>query len=337
MERPPEKSFSKDELERLSVDQIKEEARKRGIPTNKYKSKLIGDILKYDSGQKVKTRKAISKAPPVKQIEPSGDVLSTLPLELRGENALLLEYPDILKLCKMSKGLSKICSDPNFWRRKINTEYPMIDISRLNSSEYRARYEKLYVDWLKEKILILEEDLENEKYELEQKYEKKEKTILDNIELLEKNIKKNLPEYLNVSYNEIRLSEDDISELSEHLDMYPNMTLQMLIGTLSDFGAEPEYALRPGDLVGIVEEDKDYYSIPQYLIYIYTIGYEDKPDVIVTDYVMHEQEQELNEYPETLITEIKENGYSVSDIPSIYNLQFDTAGFNEHYKELENE
>lgn len=238
------------------------------------------------------------------------------------EIALDLDYSEILKLCRSSKKLNSVCNDPNFWRMKIKSEYPNLDISRLKGPELKARYEKLLIDYLRENATLLEEEMEeeitNEIFRIQEKYGKRINNMLDNIRLLEERIEGKLPDYLNVNYFPILLPPAIINNIKRRL-VGGTVELETFLGILDRYHIELHDTIKTGDLIGLVDKNKDYYGIPKILIYVYTIGYEDKPDVEYISYV----ETENGKYPETLIQQIKEEGYNTSDIPSIYNLPFD--------------
>ena len=57
-----------------------------------------------------------------------------------------LDLPDVLKMCRSNKRFNEIlCQNPLFWRKKLEKEYPKLDIS--NVKDYKGLY-----SYLKRKI-----------------------------------------------------------------------------------------------------------------------------------------------------------------------------------------
>ena len=88
-------------------------------------------------------------------ISPPKDYFSNFNKDLNKETILKLSYKDIINICKSNKSLNNICKDPYFWKAKLQYDYPDEDTSQLRGDEYKAQYELLLIEPIKEEIQIL--------------------------------------------------------------------------------------------------------------------------------------------------------------------------------------
>lgn len=255
-------------------------------------------------------------------MEPPRDLtLENIPLDIKEESSLKLEYPNLLNLCKTNKQLSFICRDPEFWRRKILYDFPSEKILNISKDKYRAFYERLYAMELENDMEELRKEHSKQIQQLYAEQAEELKNLKNKIKLL-KGRASILTYDIDRRYIEIRVSRDNILKLDRLLKRMKKEDNNSF--TRLSLDLNPQYLyfrdFKPGNLIGIISESNKTNMI---LILIYLYGSEMLNDYydMRFDYIIDLQTG-VNKYPQKLVESMEKDGYNARDIPEVYKLPF---------------
>lgn len=328
----------REELSRLSIEEVRKLAADRGLRTSGLKSRIIDDIIKHDNKIPVPKGRKSEMITETKRdldtknktnLSPERSSIYNIPLDVKKQSALGLNYPDILNLCKTDKQLSSICSDPNFWKNKLSRDYSEVNISRLKGPQFRAKYEQLYVKKISNEIRNVNLEFEKELEKVKNRYKMK----LDNLEanrlVLINNFKNLIAEDYDRKYIAIKVTEQQLRDIyNEIVRLFNTDTLNISIlkAELIEDGIDVlDIDLNPGNLIGLVTDNS---NKPEILIYIYRYRNPNQPEYVYDNFSYSvETHGPLKQYPYKLAESMKKDNYTVADIPEVYKLPFSTKGF----------
>lgn len=69
-----------------------------------------------------------------------------LPIEKWFQIALELPYDQLPKFCRQNRMFADVCRDPDFWRYKLQRDFPEISIKGLDRKQLKARYQLALAD-----------------------------------------------------------------------------------------------------------------------------------------------------------------------------------------------
>lgn len=261
---------------------------------------------------------------------------------------------------------SKILND---YRDKLEPE----ELEKLKPEQYRAKYEELYADeldlesrqyfynkykedkeWQKyndewdktgkeierlreeaKKLEKRQDKIHKNQIKVEDRYKAEGSKLSYQAEKLRAKNVKILPQEYEYQYFDIRIIPEAIEDLNLNVQSIPNNNPAELAKLLYKEGlVNKEYKFKQGNLIGISDSNNRKTQNPNILFYIYKFK-----GKLLFDWNVDEQygvENIVEEYPEKLIDDIKEQGYKTKDIKRLYDLPFDME-VEEEGDEKENE